>query len=82
MNCHTGWRLLGVLSLVFLAMQACAPVAPITKKELSFAAHISEDAGQYYDRGKYADAEPLLRQALAIKERVLGPEHPDVEHAN
>jgi spermidine synthase len=29
-------------------------------------------------KGRYAEAEPLLRQALAIREKALGPEHPDV----
>ncbi|CAB1101788.1 unnamed protein product [Ectocarpus sp. CCAP 1310/34] len=29
-------------------------------------------------RGKYADAEPLCERSPAIREKVLGPEHPDV----
>ena len=33
-------------------------------------------AGVYYEQGKYAQAEPLLKHALAIREKVLGPEHP------
>ncbi len=32
----------------------------------------------YDSQGKYAQAEPLYKQALAIKEKVLGPDHPDV----
>jgi hypothetical protein len=32
---------------------------------------------QLHDRGKYAQAEPLLRQTLAIQRQVLGEEHPD-----
>ncbi len=32
----------------------------------------------YRDQGKYAEAEPLYRRALAIDEKALGPEHPDV----
>ncbi|CAM9285208.1 unnamed protein product, partial [Ectocarpus sp. 13 AM-2016] len=28
--------------------------------------------------GKYSEAEPLFKQTLAIYEKVLGPEHPDV----
>ena len=28
--------------------------------------------------GNYAEAEPLHQQSLAIKEKALGPEHPDV----
>ena len=28
-------------------------------------------------RDKYEEAEPLYRRALTIREKVLGPEHPD-----
>lgn len=30
------------------------------------------------ERGRYSEAQPLHEQALAIRERALGPEHPDV----
>ena len=29
-------------------------------------------------QGRYADAEPLFRRSLAIQEKALGPEHPNV----
>jgi tetratricopeptide (TPR) repeat protein len=32
----------------------------------------------YQAQGNYAEAEPLYRRSLAILERALGPEHPDV----
>jgi CHAT domain-containing protein/tetratricopeptide (TPR) repeat protein len=32
----------------------------------------------YYHQGRYADAEPLHRRALAIREKALGHNHPDV----
>ena len=32
----------------------------------------------YHAQGKYAEAEPLYRRALAIWEKALGPEHPNV----
>ncbi len=35
-------------------------------------------AGLYHAQGKYAEAEPLYKRALAIWEKALGPEHPDV----
>ncbi len=31
-----------------------------------------------YAHGKYAVSEPLHQRALAIREKALGPEHPDV----
>ena len=36
----------------------------------------SELALQYDHKGDYAKAEPLFRQALQIREKVLGPKHP------
>ncbi len=35
-------------------------------------------AAVYHLQGKYAEAEPLYKRALAIWEKALGPEHPDV----
>ena len=29
-------------------------------------------------QGRYTEAEPLYRRSLAIKEKALGPEHPNV----
>jgi len=35
-----------------------------------------------YDiQGKYAEAAPLYQRALAIREKALGPDHPDVATA-
>ena len=38
-------------------------------------------AALYQAQGKYAEAEPLSRRALAIWEKVLGPDHPNVATA-
>ncbi len=35
-------------------------------------------AALYQDQGRYAEAEPLYQRSLAIMEKALGPEHPDV----
>ncbi|WP_292619852.1 MULTISPECIES: tetratricopeptide repeat protein [unclassified Nitrobacter] len=35
-------------------------------------------ASVYKDEGRYAEAEPLYKQALAIREKALPPDHPDV----
>jgi tetratricopeptide (TPR) repeat protein len=35
-------------------------------------------AALYRAQGKYDQAEPLYKRALAILEKALGPEHPDV----
>jgi tetratricopeptide (TPR) repeat protein len=32
----------------------------------------------YYSQGRYAEAEPLYKQALEMAKKALGPEHPHV----
>ncbi len=45
------------------------------------ATNLNNLAGLYYAQGRYAEAEPLLKRALAIVEKALGPEHPKVAKA-
>ncbi len=41
--------------------------------------HAANHLGELYRlQGRYAEAEPLYKRALAIKEKFLGPEHPEV----
>ena len=35
-------------------------------------------AGAYFAQGQYAEAEPLIKRAQAIREKALGPEHADI----
>ena len=42
------------------------------------ATSLNDLASVYKAQGKYAEAEPLHKRALAIREKALGPEHPDV----
>lgn len=39
---------------------------------------MNETASAFFNAGKYAEAEPLYKRSLAIREKALGPEHPDV----
>jgi len=41
-------------------------------------ASLNNLAELYREQGKYSEAEPLYRRALAILEKTLGPEHPKV----
>ena len=44
--------------------------------EFEEAARLLDQAGDYLrERGQYAEAEPLLTKALAIREKILGSEH-------
>jgi hypothetical protein len=48
------------------------------KKQLAAATAHEKKAGDLYEQGKNAEAEAEKRAVLAIQERVLGMEHPDV----
>ena len=58
-----------------------APQGPVvhgTEDEVTNAASLHNLALVYQEQGRYAEAEPLFKRALAIYEKALGPEHPDV----
>lgn len=65
--------------------QQCLPHAQLCAKlinqyDFTFpeAARLLHYAGSYlYERGLYGQGEPLLQQAMALRERILGLEHPD-----
>ena len=40
--------------------------------------HLNNLAELYQAQGQYAQAEPLFKRSLAIQEKALGPDHPDV----
>ena len=42
------------------------------------AAKLRQQARQLYQQARYADAEPFYKRSLAIREKALGTEHPDV----
>jgi tetratricopeptide (TPR) repeat protein len=46
--------------------------------ELAEAEQLMQQVIELYNQGQYADAIPLAERALAIREKVLGAEHPDV----
>ena len=43
-----------------------------------YATTLNNLASVYEAQGRYAQAEPLYKRALAIREKALGPDHPDV----
>ena len=46
--------------------------------DIILAATLNNLAELYKEEGRYADAEPLCKRALAIREKALGPDHADV----
>src|SRR5882724_11841925 len=71
---------LGSLTPKVLVAVAIAIWVPAVAADdpLADALALIEQAHPLYDQGRYAEAEPLLKRALAIREKALGPDHPDV----
>ena len=46
--------------------------------DIRFATSLNNLAELYRVQGQYAQAEPLYQRSLAILEKTVGPEHPDV----
>ncbi|MGK7874280.1 MAG: tetratricopeptide repeat protein [Xenococcaceae cyanobacterium] len=55
-----------------------AQTSTAQQRELEEAKQLNQQAFQLYNQGNYTEAEPLYQRSLAIREKVLGPEHPDV----
>ena len=51
---------------------------PRKEVESRLATSLNNLAELYHGQGRYAQAEPLLKRSLAISEKALGPDHPDV----
>jgi tetratricopeptide (TPR) repeat protein len=58
---------------------ACAALIEAYGFEFEEAAGLLNAVGYYLDaRARFSEAEPLFQRALAIREKILGPEHRDV----
>jgi hypothetical protein len=62
-----------------LAMNTSVLLPSLAQK--NEAVTLSRKANELEGVGKYPDAEPLYKRALAIREKALGPNHPDVATA-
>jgi CHAT domain-containing protein/tetratricopeptide (TPR) repeat protein len=59
------------------ALEQIATLAADARAELARVAEQMAESERLYSQGQYAAAEPLDRQALAVRHRVLGEHHPD-----
>ena len=60
------------------ALRLNQPLQLAQSAELQEAERLNQQVVQLYRQGKYNEAIPLAEKALAIREKVLGQEHPDV----
>jgi Flp pilus assembly protein TadD len=45
---------------------------------LDEATALNQQVTQLYNQGRYSQATPLAQRALGLREKALGPDHPDV----
>lgn len=70
---------LGIVTSFPSAIKAKRPTPSAEQcAEVEKAKNLIQQASQLYKQGKYAEAIPLVQRALAMQEKVLGAEHPDV----
>jgi tetratricopeptide (TPR) repeat protein len=67
-----------ILAVMLMVISfACAPA--IAQQDEAVA--LDRRVGELYQAGKFSEGIPLAQQALAIREKALGPDHPDVATA-
>jgi len=55
-----------------------SPVVVLPSAQLEEAKKLDREATELYQQGKYDEAIPLVKRILEIREKALGPNHPDV----
>ena len=62
-----------------LSSLVCCPNSGFSQSDsLAEARQLNEQGVTLFHQGRYAEAEPLYKRSLAIREKTLGPDHPDV----
>ena len=69
-------------TFVLIQRRAGSPPAAVGQSssiwDTADAAALNQQVTQLYNQGHYSEAIPLAQRALAIREKALGPDHPDV----
>ena len=63
--------------LIVLALVVFPSVGWVQSGDLEEAAQLNAQVMKLYAAGRFGEAIPLAKKALAIREKALGPEHPD-----
>ena len=72
-----GRRLFKTIAAVLICFTLSVP-RPASAQGLDEATAATQKVIQLYDQGRFSEAIPLAQRALAIREKALGPYHPDV----
>src|SRR6516164_9057315 len=66
------------LSAGFAAIMLCGNASVSVAQRADEAGELNKKVIELYNAGRYADAIPIAQQVLAIREKALGRDHPDV----
>jgi CHAT domain-containing protein/Tfp pilus assembly protein PilF len=76
---------------VFAVGGVCVDILPASAQQSEITApdrqgvdeanRLNEQAIQFYQQGRYTDAEPLFKQSLAIREKIFSPDDPAVANS-
>ena len=64
--------------LAFFFFLSFSPNSNAQEADLQKAKALKQQATNLYRQGQYSKAIPIAKEVLAIREKALGPEHPDV----
>jgi CHAT domain-containing protein/Tfp pilus assembly protein PilF len=85
MKVDTMIRQLSILTLVTILVGGVQPghaqprsLTPTSQAVLDEASRLNQQVEKLYSEDKYGEAVPVAEQALALREKALGPMHPDV----
>ena len=73
--------ILGIVLVAAVPERVLAQSSPVVvspSAQLEEAKKLEREATQLYQQGKYDEAIPLVQKILEIREKALGPDHPDV----
>ena len=62
-------------------MTSPGDIRPWGLETYSLSTNVSDQAIFHYQSGEFAEAEPLFKRSIAIREKVLGEFHPEVAHS-
>jgi len=71
-------RLGGLLLRALMVVWVLAIAVPAAAQQAEDADALNAQVVRLYQAGKYAEAIPIAERVLAIREKALGPDHPDV----
>jgi len=66
------------LAAGFAATLFCSDFSLVLAQQADEATELNKKVIELYNAGRYSDAIPIAQRSLAIREKALGPDHPNV----